>query len=305
MLLHRLKTALPLIALMLLAFFLPGAIGRLFFSIFATAMLCLALYEIITLYKLQHPRRFLLPLLLLGFGLLVLAALDSSKIITLLLQMGGEIALLITYTLVVFCLSFRVGPTANSVREVNASLAAALYVCWPLCFFPKLYFLADSGPWLLFYLVLVTKMADVGAYFLGTITAKMPGGNHKIAKIVSPKKSWEGLLGGILASLLSSLFFFHYFQPKLNFIDIGGFGNLNISLTWAEAIALGIIAPIVGLLGDLAESVLKRAADVKDSGSLPGLGGILDTLDSLIPMAPLFYAWLLIRTALELLWQLQ
>jgi len=189
MLLHRLKTALPMVALMLLAFFLPGTAGRMLFTLFATAMLCLALSEIVALYKFEHPRRFLLPLLLLGLAFLVLSALDSGKIITLLLQMGGETALLITYILGVFCLGFRAGPTAASVREINAGLAAALYICWPLCFFPKIYFLADGGPWLLFYLVLVTKMADVGAYFLGTATARLPGGNHKIAKIVSPKKS--------------------------------------------------------------------------------------------------------------------
>ena len=303
MLLNRLKTACDDRAGA--AGFLPAWDRRhLFFPSFATAMLCLALYEIVTLYKLEPPWHFLL-LLLLGLGFLILASLDSGRIITLLLQMGGETALLIIYILSVFCLSFRTGPTADSVRQVNAGLAAALYVCWTLCFFPKIYFLADGGPWLLFYLVLVTKMADTGAYFLGTATAKLPGGNHKLAKVISPKKSWEGLLGGILASLLSSLLFFYYFQHRLHFIDIGGFGNLQLSLTWTEAIALGIIAPIVGLLGDLAESVLKRAADCKDSGTLPGLGGILDTLDSLIPMAPLFYAWLLIRSALGLYQQLQ
>ncbi len=147
-------------------------------------------------------------------------------------------------------------------------------------------------------------MADVGAYFLGTASGKRRNGNHKIAQVISPKKSWEGLLGGMLTSLAAALLFFYYFQEKLHFNDIGGFGNLDLSLTWAEAIALGIVAPIIGLLGDLAESVLKRAANSKDSGVLPGLGGILDTLDSLIPMAPLFYAWLLIRSALGIYQQL-
>ena len=150
------------------------------------------------------------------------------------------------------------------------------------------------------YLILVTKIADTGAYFVGTGTAKLPGGNHKLAKAISPKKSWEGLGGGVVFSLAASLLFFHFAQDYLHFRDFGGLANINIHLTRLDAILLGIAAPLIGLLGDLAESAIKRAANAKDSGNLPGLGGILDTLDSLLPMGPLSYAWLILKNAIAI-----
>ena len=69
------------------------------------------------------------------------------------------------------------------------------------------------------------------------------------------------------------------------------------TIGWGGAILIGVAAAPIGLLGDLAESAIKRAANAKDSGSLPGIGGILDVLDSLLPMGPLFYAYLRLAAA--------
>jgi phosphatidate cytidylyltransferase len=297
MLLSRLKIAIPLILLIFLVFYLPGALGRLLFTMLAAAIFFLAISEIIQLSEFTHRKAYAMPIYLLGTVMFVLASLNPENINTLLLQASGEIFAAILFLLAVFCLSFHYGAGRESLREVNAALAAAFYVCWPLCFLPKIYFLSN-GALLLGYLLIVTKMADIGAYFIGTGTAKLPCGNHKLAKVISPKKSWEGLFGGILFSLGASLLFFYFAQERLCFRDFGGFSGKAIHLSWLDTTLLGIAAPLIGLLGDLAESAIKRSAEAKDSGQLPGLGGILDTLDSLIPMAPIFYAWLILKNAI-------
>ncbi|MFA6931213.1 MAG: phosphatidate cytidylyltransferase [Lentisphaeria bacterium] len=300
MLLSRLKTAVPLIFLLFLVFYLPSTPGRIVFTTLAAAIFFLALSEMIRLSDFIHPKPFGFALYLLGSALFILAALNPSSMITLCLQWSGEIFAGILFLLIVFCISFHFSPTRETLRESRAALAAAFYICWPLCFLAKIYFMPGHGALLLAYLIVVTKMADVGAYFVGMSTAKLPGGNHKLAKIISPKKSWEGLFGGIVFSLGASLIFFYFAQAQLQFGDFGNLAKIVIHLKWFDAILLGIAAPLIGLLGDLAESAIKRAVDAKDSGQLPGLGGILDMLDSLIPMAPLFYAWLILKNAMAI-----
>ncbi|MBT7301569.1 MAG: phosphatidate cytidylyltransferase [Victivallales bacterium] len=115
------------------------------------------------------------------------------------------------------------------------------------------------------------------------MTAKLPGGNHKLCPRLSPKKSWEGLFGGVIASLACAFGLLHLWPESMT---LHGVQVVN----WAVALAFGLLAPVLGLLGDVAESGFKRASGFKDSGRLPGLGGVLDILDSLIPVAPLFYA---------------
>jgi phosphatidate cytidylyltransferase len=115
--------------------------------------------------------------------------------------------------------------------------------------------------------------ADVAAYFVGSLI-----GRHRLAPRISPKKSWEGFYGGVLATTAVWLAVAYQFPGVL-------------STPWA--VGIGIVAAIVALLGDLFESRLKREAGVKDSGSaLPGHGGFLDRLDSLIFAAPIIY-WML------------
>ena len=142
----------------------------------------------------------------------------------------------------------------------------------------------DMRP-ILFFMILVTKIADTGAFAAGSWTAKRPEGNHKLIPLVSPKKSWEGLIGGTVASVVTALICYFFWPAS---VSVNGMKLFGLQ----EVIIIGILASVIGLLGDLAESALKRAAGAKDSGNLPGIGGILDTLDSLIFVAPLFYAYL-------------
>jgi len=160
-------------------------------------------------------------------------------------------------------------------KGLLGSFAMAFWVLIPLLFcevfytehFPK----AGVNP--LLFLILVTKSMDTGGYIAGMLTAKyLPGGNHKIAPGISPKKSWEGFAGGMALS------------TGVAFALMPASG-----ISWYFALISGIVLAVGSFFGDLTESALKRAAEVKDSGSwIPGMGGICDVLDSFIYNGALF-----------------
>jgi len=167
---------------------------------------------------------------------------------------------------------------------VSFSVFPALVI--PIYFLVRIYvgdFGEVPGRLLVFFLILVTKLGDIGAYTVGTVTAKiMPGGNHKILPGISPKKSWEGSIGGlILSTLLSVIFWLILVENTVSLSNI------------ITPIIAGVLLFIGGFCGDLVESVFKRICGVKDSAKIfPGMGGIFDVLDSLIFNAPIFYFFL-------------
>lgn len=127
------------------------------------------------------------------------------------------------------------------------------------------------------FLALVTKAMDTGGYIFGLLSNKLlPGGNHKIAPSISPKKSWEGFFGGMLFSVGAALLLFKFnLQP----FTMG---------VWMTTLA-GVVLAVGSFAGDLTESALKRAAGIKDSGNyIPGMGGVFDVLDSFIYNGMLF-----------------
>jgi phosphatidate cytidylyltransferase len=130
-----------------------------------------------------------------------------------------------------------------------------------------------NGPDLLLLAMLCVTLSDTGAFYLGSALGK-----HKLAPTISPKKTWEGAAGGVLGSVLAALIAHFWFFQKL---PLG------------HALALAVVLCAAGIVGDLAESMLKRAAGVKDSSALlPGHGGVLDRVDSLLVAAPvLYYYW--------------
>jgi len=139
----------------------------------------------------------------------------------------------------------------------------------------------EHSAWIVLGVLVVTKSCDIGAFFTGTLIGK-----HKLIPWLSPGKTWEGLVGGILVAagmgVLASwlLQAFH-----------GGDGEPSIS--WSHGALMGALFACIGQAGDLMASMLKRDAGIKDSGAvLPGFGGVLDVIDSLLPVAPLAY-WLL------------
>ncbi len=289
----RLLTAIPLILVVLAAFFIPGVLGQCIFALFATALLIGAVREAYTLcgmpklseYEIATDAFGVLSLL----GAIIMRHCNGWAVGI----FAWDTLLTIITLLAAFCILFKRGLNQLELRNMGIWALITLAYAWSLMFLPKLYFLPGGhGALLICFLVVVTKLSDIGAYFVGVTTAKLPGGNHKLAPVVSPKKSWEGLAGGIAFALLGAIIFKLSVGDKLS---IGACGLAPCTVNWIDAILLGLVAPTAGLLGDLAESALKRIANAKDSGHLPGLGGVLDFLDSLMPMGALFYAWLLLK----------
>jgi phosphatidate cytidylyltransferase len=127
-----------------------------------------------------------------------------------------------------------------------------------------------EGEFLVFFVVLVTWAGDTGAYISGKTM-----GRHPLAPVISPKKTVEGLIGGVVLALVVAALSRLWFLPAVSLLD---------------AVVLAALLTLAGLLGDLAESAIKRSVNQKDSGRLiPGHGGMLDRLDSLLFTAPCFY----------------
>jgi phosphatidate cytidylyltransferase len=168
------------------------------------------------------------------------------------------------------------------LTAISMTLFGLLYVPWLLNFVQKIQFFEFRPPWArtgnlyVLYFILVTKFSDTGAYLLGSVI-----GRHKMIPRVSPGKTWEGFAGAILLSTAASLVFTRLF------------GSRMVGMNWTHAVILGIALSVCAVIGDLIESLFKREAGLKDSGRwFPGIGGILDLLDSLLFNAPIMYLYL-------------
>ena len=134
----------------------------------------------------------------------------------------------------------------------------------------------SDGLWMIVFVLAVTWLGDTGAYFSGRFF-----GRTKLFERVSPKKTVEGAVGGLVVSAIGGATIAHY---------------AGLPFGMAEALVLSAVLDVAGVVGDLAESMLKRSWGVKDSGwIMPGHGGILDRVDSLLFTAPLLWAWLQLR----------
>jgi len=174
------------------------------------------------------------------------------------------------------------------LQTMAYTLFGLLYVLWLFNFVTKIVYLTPrssngvlTGQFYCLYLIAVTKFSDMGAYLTGSAI-----GRHLMSPHISKKKTWEGFSGALGFALLCSLGLFKLMPSHLSL------------LTWRDAIALGLLLGFAAVIGDLAESIVKRSTGVKDSGNLlPGIGGALDLIDSLLFTAPLlfFYMRLVIR----------
>ena len=169
--------------------------------------------------------------------------------------------------------------------EALGGLATTLFgLAYVAALFSYFFYIRTSDPahgaQLVLFLIFVTKMADVGAYAVGNLV-----GRHTLVPRISPRKTVEGAVGAVILGAIAAV----VAQPLLAGQTI--FGRPPTPVLTA---ILGLILGIMGQLGDLAESLLKRDCQVKDTGSiLPGLGGVLDVVDSLLFTAPLFYGILI------------
>jgi len=179
--------------------------------------------------------------------------------------------------LILFALHFR--QNDGAVVDIAVSSFGLLYIAVPMgMVLGILYFSAQDGRWWVAYLLTVTKITDVGAYFAGSLWGK-----RKLAPHISPGKTIEGALFGLVCAVGAS-YVFHLISDYS--------GALRFQLGTFEWVTLGLILGVTGQFGDLSESLLKRDANKKDSNVLPGLGGVLDALDSILFNAPILYLYL-------------
>ncbi|HSP37641.1 MAG TPA: phosphatidate cytidylyltransferase [Frankiaceae bacterium] len=187
----------------------------------------------------------------------------------------GAQALVVGALLAVFvAMAWRVlEPTPPALRDLAASAFVVVYVGF-LASFAALLSTPGDGPRRVTIFVAVTVASDIGGYAAGVLS----GGRHKMAPTISPGKSWEGLAGGAVTCMLTG----GIMVPLL----------LHGGTVW-EGLLFGLACVCSAVVGDLGESMLKRDIGIKDMGDLlPGHGGIMDRLDSLLPTAPI--AWLLL-----------
>lgn len=226
------------------------------------AAIALGIREVVRSLRVQGLRAPVVPLLVGGVATDVAA------------YTGGPEALLVAAlltVLAVFAWRLPDGP-AGYLADVAAGGFTAVYVAF-LAGFCLLLTAPDDGPLRVTTFIATTVCSDVGGYAAGVLV-----GRHPMAPRVSPKKSWEGLAGSALACVVAGVVFLQVFYDN---------GSL------LEGVAYGLAIAASATLGDLGESLLKRDLGIKDMGTLlPGHGGIMDRLDSLLPTAPV--AWLLL-----------
>ena len=190
-----------------------------------------------------------------------------------------ETSFLIVFVLGLCVLQFLSKSNTAGILAISTTLFGLMYVPWLLNFIQKINFfpsINDNGKFYVLYFILVTKFSDTGAYVVGSLI-----GRHKMIPRISPAKTWEGFGGAIVVATGASLVFTHCLADKMP-----GMKPLH-------AVILGVILSSTAVIGDLIESLFKREAGVKDSGNFfPGIGGILDLLDSLLFNAPIMYLYL-------------
>jgi len=188
-----------------------------------------------------------------------------------------ETSFLILFVLGLCLRQFFSRSNTAGILAISTTLFGLMYVPWLLNFIQKInFFPGVEGRFYLLYFVVITKFSDTGAYIVGSLI-----GRHKMIPRISPGKTWEGFGGALAVSVLVSLLFVYFV------------GDRMYGMNWTHAVVLGFLLGLAAVVGDLIESIFKREANIKDSGKFfPGIGGILDLLDSLLFNAPIMYLYL-------------
>ena len=232
----------------------------------------LALFEFYRLCFSDRSQSWLIGIGLAGFAAVILGAHWPNLIVP---------SLLATLIAIISVPLFSRAPLEQSLRDGAMTLFGVLYLgltLGPLSMTRML----PQGEWLIFFLLLVTWASDTGAYYVGTLY-----GRHRLAPTISPKKSYDGLVGGVIGAIIAAYIIRWWFLPELSGLD---------------CLVLGILLTLTGLWGDLTESAMKRSVGIKDSGGiLPGHGGMLDRLDSLLFTAPAFYYYVTMVSRLRII----
>ncbi len=229
-----------------------------FFLVTVTVLLCIALWELDQAFARRGLRLPLVPLWIGTAGICV--STYQAGLEGLLVSLMLTIAAATVWRLVD-------GGGASAVRDSAAAAFATAYLPF-LAGFLILILASENGQWKVLLFVMLAVASDVGGFYAGTWL-----GRHPLAPSVSPKKTWEGLAGSFALALV-----------------VGSVGARLLDLDPISGILLGVLTPISATLGDLAESLIKRDLGLKDMGSLlPGHGGVLDRIDSMLLTAPFVY----------------
>ncbi len=191
---------------------------------------------------------------------------------------AGAFAALVLAAFLVEMATFR--EPGQSIARISLAIFIVAYLALLPCFLVQLRWLPGKnndiprGVGAIALAIFVPKCCDIGAYFTGRLF-----GAHRMSPVLSPKKTWEGFVGGVLASVLVAFLLNRY---------------VLVLGDWT-ALGFGATAGVLGVLGDLAESLLKRDCQQKDASQVvPGFGGVLDVVDSIVFTAPLAYLWCVI-----------
>lgn len=204
------------------------------------------------------------------FGIAIGAVIPLSILFKFELTKSWELLFIILALLILFILQFRRRDSTGSIVGISTTIFGILYVSWFFSFLIKIRYM-PHGVGYMAAVLLITKSSDIGAYLVGS-----GFGSHALIPRISPKKSVEGAIGGIVFSVLAAL----ASRPLLGF-------------EYTHLVILGLSLGALAELGDLSESLIKRDCQVKDSGSFfPGMGGVLDLMDSLLFTVPAFYFYL-------------
>ena len=186
------------------------------------------------------------------------------------LTRGWEFLFIVLALLFLILMQFKRRRNSGAIVDIATTMFGIIYVSWFFSFLIKIRYL-ENGLGLLALVLLITKSGDIGAYLVGSRFGRTP-----LMPRISPKKTIEGSIGGLIFNILTALIY----KPFFNF------GYVHI-------IVLAVCMGLLGQLGDLSESLIKRDCEVKDSGNVfPGMGGMLDEIDSLLFVAPVFYFYM-------------
>jgi phosphatidate cytidylyltransferase len=259
MLLSRIFSAILLVAIIIATVYL-----RWLFNIAIVVFIAIGLYEFFTMLE----KKGIMVYKYFGVGMGIVIPL--SIILDFRLTKKWELLFIVLALLFLILMQFRRRQNTGVIVDISATLFGILYVSWFLSFLIKIRYL-PGGSGLMAAILLITKLGDIGAYLVGSRFGKTP-----FMPRISPKKTVEGAVAGLAFSVLGALV-----------------SKVFLYFSYLHLIFVGVCFGMLGQVGDLSESLLKRDCNVKDAGKiLPGMGGMLDELDSLLFTAPVFYFYL-------------
>jgi phosphatidate cytidylyltransferase len=278
---QRFLVALVAFPILLAILYLPDAAWPTFILIFVAAIIAMDEFFAMTLGHQGHRRASLV------LGAIACAALywlhphalagSSSALALAAGAIGPTLAPVLAVVPPLLYYLFRYGDMQQAAPRIAATITGIVYAGFLVMFLAMTR--REFGGDAVLLILLVAWIGDTGGYFAGRFLGK-----RKLYPAVSPKKTWAGAVGGAAGSVVA--------VAAMKLLRMKGLG-------WVDVVAIGVVGAVLGQLGDLAESLVKRSAGVKDSGALlPGHGGLLDRVDAVLFIAPFVYAYLFVASVL-------